>query len=146
MQDIKGPLKVFVSYARADRDYLAMLRMHLSALERKGLIMLWGDNLIEAGTKWTEEITKALEEADIYLFLVSSDFLASDYIYNHDIEIAIAKHESGEASIIPIIVRSCDWTNSPIGKFNALPRRGMPISNWENRDDEIGRASCRERV
>lgn len=137
MEYIKEPLKVFISYAREDRQYLDMLRKHLRLLERQGLIAIWDDSLIAAGAVWTEEITNALKEADIYLFLVSSDFLASEYIYNHEIELAIQKHEKGDAAIVPIIIRSCDWTSSPIGRFQALPRRGIPLSSQSDVDEAL---------
>lgn len=134
---MREPLKVFISYAREDRKYLDMLQSHLMPLVRQGMIAVWEDGMIQAGSVWTDEIIKALKEADIYLFLVSINFLASEYIYENEIEIAIKKHKNGEAIIVPIIVRPCDWVDSPIGGFQALPRGGVPLSKWDSLDEAL---------
>ncbi len=38
------------------------------------------------------------------------------------------------ARVIPIILRPADWLTSPIGKLQALPRDGRPITMWQDRD------------
>ena len=48
---------------------------------------------------------------------------------------ALERHEHGDAIVVPVIVRACDWMHSPLGKLQALPTDGKPIANWKNRDD-----------
>ena len=43
--------------------------------------------------------------------------------------------EAGEARVVPIILRSCDWLNSPLQKLKALPKDGKPVEKWRRRDD-----------
>jgi hypothetical protein len=62
-----------------------------------------------------------LESAQIILLLISADFLASDYCYGRELERALEHHESQTASVIPVILRSCDWQNTHFGKLQALP-------------------------
>lgn len=45
------------------------------------------------------------------------------------------RHDAKEACVIPIILRPCDWTNSPFGKLQALPKDARPITRWEDRDE-----------
>ena len=45
------------------------------------------------------------------------------------------RHESGEARVIPVILRDCDWTTAPFAKLLALPRDGKPVNSWANRDE-----------
>lgn len=47
----------------------------------------------------------------------------------------MAWHESGEARVIPVILRSVDWQEAPFAKLQALPQDAKPVANWESRDD-----------
>ncbi len=66
-------------------------------LKRQGVITAWHDRRIDAGDNLDKEISHYLEEADIVLLLVSSDFLASDYCYDVEMSRALERHASGEA-------------------------------------------------
>lgn len=41
---------------------------------------------------------------------------------------------SGDAVVIPIVLRPCAWMNSPFGKLQALPKGNKPISIYEDSD------------
>lgn len=47
---------VFCCYAREDLKLLLNLKKHMMPLQRKGLITLWADVDIGAGTEWEKEI------------------------------------------------------------------------------------------
>ena len=50
-------------------------------------------------------------------------------------ERALEMHKSGLATMIPIIVRQCDWNAPPLSDIQALPKDADPITKWENEDD-----------
>jgi hypothetical protein len=127
--------KLFYSYSHCDEKYREQLEKHLSILSRNGLISEWHDRRIAAGTDWQEQIDLNLEDADIILLLVSSDFLASDYCYETETIRAIQKHEDGESIVIPIILRPCMWQDSKLAKLQALPRDNKAISLWSDKDE-----------
>lgn len=52
---------------------------------------------------------KELAAADIIFLLVSSDFLSTDYIWDVEIKEAMERHYRGEARVIPVILRPCNW-------------------------------------
>ena len=101
---------------------------------RQNIITGWHDRKIAAGTEWKGQIDSHLESARIILLLASADFLASDYCYDVELKRAIERHEAGEARVIPIILRPCDWHTAPFGKLQALPTDTKPITEWSNRD------------
>lgn len=126
---------IFISYAHEDELFKDKLVKHLSGLTRNGQINLWTDTVIIPGQEWDNEIKNALQQADIILFLVSADFMASNYIHTIEIENAIAKHNSGEIIIVPVIIRSCDFRSLPLKKFQALPKGNVPITKWSDEDE-----------
>ena len=129
------PIRVFLSYAHEDERFKDELVKHLSVLRRQGLIDMWHDRKIVAGEDWAGEIDENLEAADLVLLLVSSGFLASDYCYEKEMDRAVERHDVGEARVVPIVVRACDWARPPLGKLQALPRDGKPVANWDRADD-----------
>jgi hypothetical protein len=130
-------IKIFFCYAHEDEDLLRKLKTHLSPLKRAGLIDIWHDRDISAGTEWEEEIGKQLENAQIILLLVSPDFVASDYCYSKEMQRALERHERGDARVIPIILRPVYWEVTPLNKLQALPTNAKPVmsSSWKSLDE-----------
>lgn len=127
--------RVFVSYSHKDERLLSELKTHLSPLVRQNLIQTWDDSEITAGANFGEKINENLERAHIILLLVSSDFIASDYCYEKEMERALERHESGEARVVPVIVRDAKWEVIPqLSKLQAVPKNGKPVRNWTNKD------------
>jgi len=133
----KKTVEVFFSYSHRDQDLRAQLETHLSLLKHQGIISSWHDRKIIAGTEWAREIDEHLNTAQIILLLISADFLASSYCYDIEVMRAMERHNAGEARVIPIILRHCDWNLAPFGKLQALPTDGKPVDsrNWYNKDE-----------
>ncbi len=101
---------------------------------REGRISLWDDFDIEAGQDWDAEIKERLYGAGIVLLLVSSDSLASDYFYGKEVAVSLERHASGDAIVVPVVLRHCDWMETPLGSLEALPEKGRPVAEWPTRD------------
>lgn len=129
------PVNIFYSYAHEDEDLRVKLEKHLSVMRRNGEIAGWHDRDITAGAEWKKSIDEHLESAQIVLLLISDDFLASDYCYDIEMKRAMERHELGEARVIPIILRPCDWHGASFGQLQALPKDAKPITTWENVDE-----------
>jgi hypothetical protein len=85
--------------------------------------------------EWEKAIDKDLRTADIILLLISPTFMATDFVDEKEIGLAVERHERGEARVIPIIVRPADWEWAPFGKVQPLPEEAKPITEWSNRDE-----------
>lgn len=129
------PVEVFFSYSHRDEKYRDKLATHLSMLQNQGVIESWHDRNINAGEEWAEAIDDNLNTADIILLLISADFLASRYCYEIEMKQAMARHESGEAKVIPIILRPVDWSGAPFGKLQAFPKNAKPVTKWSPQDE-----------
>lgn len=125
---------VFFSYSHADEQLRDQLEKQLAILKRQGVIETWHDRRIGAGEEIDHAISKNLISADIILLLISPDFIASDYCYDREMTAAMERHERGEAIVIPVILRACQWHGAPFGKLNATPPDGRPVTQATDRD------------
>ena len=57
--------------------------------------------------------------------------------YSIEMQRALERHASGNARVIPIILRPVDWQKSPIGKLQVLPMGARPVTGrgWKNLDE-----------
>lgn len=129
------PIGVFFSYAQNDEKMRDELAKRLKLLEREQVIASWHDRKITPGTNWEIQLDQNLNSARIILLLISPDFLASDYCYGKEGRIALERHQSGDACVIPVILRPCDeWKVTPLGGLQALPKNGKAVTLWRLRD------------
>ena len=128
-------MKIFFSYTHVDEQFCDMLQKHLAALKHQGLIETWHDRRIRAGDEFDNVIDRQLNEAQVILLLVSADFIASRYCYEIEMARALERHRAGEARVIPVILRPCDWKETPFGKLMAAPKDGKPIKAWPDIDE-----------
>ncbi len=125
-------MKVFISYSHRDAAALERLHTHLAVLRRENLIDEWYDREILGGGDFNAAIAQRMDESELFLLLVSPDFLNSDYCYDVEMKRALDMHENGQARVVPIIIEPCDWTSSPLGRLKAVPKDGKPIAEWTN--------------
>jgi hypothetical protein len=128
---------LFFSYSRADLALRDELEKNLAVLKNHSGIETWHDREIRAGEEFGTVIDERLDTADIILLLASPDFLASDYCYKREMPHAMDRHRSGQAIVIPVILRPCDWRYTPFASLHATPLDGRPITQWPDRDEAL---------
>lgn len=128
-------LSIFLSYSHEDEAMKTQLDKNLIMLKRSDKVSVWQDRQLMAGMEWDDTIKKELAAADIILLLVSVDFNNSQYIWDKELKVAMERHEKGEARVIPIILRTCDWTGMPYAKLQALPTGAKPINSFADKDE-----------
>lgn len=130
-------MKAFISYSHEDADLLRKLLVHLSALRREGLLEAWTDREIHAGGVIEDHIQTAMNEADVFLLLVSASFIHSDYCFAKEFKHACERQAKRKAILVPLIVRDCDWKIDALRRFKALPEDGKPVvsRHWHNEDE-----------
>lgn len=129
--------RVFISYSHEDNDWLERLRVHLKPIEREGMIDLWVDTKIAAGLQWKDAIMQALETARVAVLLVSGQFLASDFIAEHELPKLLDRARSGGTIIIPVILSPCLFTSTKLGAFQAMNDPKHPLTTLSHAKQEI---------
>ena len=126
---------LFYSYSHKDARYRTNIEKALTQLRTNGLLKDWSDLNILPGRSISEKIREKMDEADIFVFLLSQDFISSDECMK---EWRYAKQLSDEGKLlfrIPIILRDCLWQDL-LGKddVKALPDDGKSIANFDSED------------
>lgn len=128
-------IEIFFSFAHTDEKLMNRVRQQLVIHERNGRITKWHDRMIPAGDEWKKHIDARLQRAKIILLFISPAFIDSRYCYEVEGKVALQRHRSGKARVVPVILRPCAWQEAPFGKLQAVPRDGRAIATFKNRDE-----------
>jgi hypothetical protein len=139
--------QIFVSYSHADADWLKRLQVHLKPLERTGAIAWWDDTQILPGMVWRDEIEKALSAVQIGVLLVSADFLASDFIANHELPPLLAAAQAKGLTILSLIVGPSQFQNTPeLSRFQAVNDPAQPLIGLSKAEQETMLLKLADRI
>ena|SRR6478735_8845426 len=83
------------------------------------------------------EIKKALNETKVAILLVSTDFLGSVFISNHELPPLLKAAEEAGAVILMVILKPCLFEEFPeLNQFQAMNPPSRPVSRMEYDEKE----------
>ncbi|MEO1487788.1 MAG: TIR domain-containing protein, partial [Bacteroidota bacterium] len=137
MNDTTQKLKGFISYAHADEQYFTILKEGFLRHGKHSTVIgsnLWTDKKILLGTQWHQTIQQQVQECDFAIFLVSANFLYSEYIEKFEFDKFIERQEREGFLFFPILIDACrfdTWPQlskhqffKPNGKNYGMPETG----------------------
>lgn len=130
---------VFISYSHKDRKWVDELQSFMAPWIRDKRIDCWDDSRIQAGAKWRTEIQKAIEEAAVAVLLVTKDFLASDFIVKHELQVLLQRARKNQVRIVWIAVGHCGVEATALREFQAVndPRRPLDSLSRPQREKAL---------
>jgi tetratricopeptide (TPR) repeat protein len=136
---------VFISYSHKDEPdnptvgeekWLTFVQKYLAPAVKGGRFELWVDRHLTGGADLDPEIERKLQACDVFVLLVSTNSMASDYIVDTEIRIIRERQANGENALFyPIVL----MPTPKIGKElvqdkNLRPRDGKPLSAFGAHD------------
>lgn len=121
MSELSTPVleeKKIVYISTNDPEFSRQLRDHLSHLVRSGKIELI--NEVGRSRETISDRKYALERANIFLLLLTSKYLADDYLWKNEVEFIVEKHHKKEALCIPIMVQQCNLNNTILSTIDKV--------------------------
>ena len=128
--------QLFISYSHVDREWVVRLQTMIRPLVRSHGLRLWDDSQIPPGAKWRQEIETALAAAKVALLLVSSDFLASEFVTNSELPQLLAAAEEEGLRILWVPVRPSLVRRTPIAAYQGLGDPGRPLARMDPVEQE----------
>ena len=120
--------QVFISYSHKDTQYREELEKHLKPVLRNGTFNAWSDQQIKPGTKWYIEIQDALARTKVVVFLVSADFLASDFIWERELKPLLGEAENKNVDVLWVPLRASLFDETPLAHYQAVGNPKKPLA------------------
>ena len=126
-----SPLRLFYSYCHKDERFRSSLETALALLKNNGLIKDWSDHNILPGQRISDAIRKEMGQADIFAFLFSQNFIASEECTKEWERVKRLPTNGGARFRIPVILSPCAWRDV-LGDddVKALPTDGKSVSSY----------------
>jgi len=127
---------IVISYSHADDKSRLELKKFLKPLVTQGRIRIWDDTEIEAGDRWREQINEFIVSASVAIFLVSQDFIASDFIAKQELPLLKAASIKNGVRLLWIAVRPGTYDQGLFLKdLQALNDPSRPLSSFHRKAD-----------
>lgn len=110
------PIKVFVSYAQPDRSFAEAL---VFELDRAG-VDVWSDRELQFGQLWEEQIASALSAANVFVLVVSPQYLTANWSM---VEMGAALARAREGAIVVPVTTGPVELPAAVRAFRAIDAR-----------------------
>jgi len=120
--------------APEDAALLTQWETHLQPLRQAALISIWSEIHLAPGADRAVEIERQFATADVVLLLLSPDFFASPDCLEL-MEQALQQSHAATTRVIPILLRSVAWQESPLAALTPWPSNKKPIMLWSDQDE-----------
>lgn len=121
--------RIFIAYSHKDKHWLERLQIMLRPLVNSNQLTTWDDTQLLAGSEWFKEIQIALSSAKVAILLVTPDFLASNFIIEHELPRLLKANKKKGLTILWIAVSASLYEETEIAKYQALNDPARPLDS-----------------
>lgn len=135
--DGRVPLNAFLSYSHKDKKAKEIFQQNLTVMTKKKFITPWHDGLIEPRMRWRQEIEENLGKMDIFVGLLTTAFLASDFIETVEIKAAREKLSEKEKDFlfVLILVDDISLEGLDLAEYQIMKPGGKAVSQHPSRKE-----------
>ncbi len=133
----RAPLNAFLSYSHEDKKAKAIFQQNLTVMTKKKLITQWHDGLIEPGTRWKQEIEDNLARMDVFVGLLTTAFLASDFIETVELKAARARLavQDRDFIFVLILVDDISLNGLDLAEYQILAPGGKAVTKHSSKKE-----------
>lgn len=125
-------MKAFYSYCHKDERWLDIIQQELHVTFDSVDIEEWWDREL-VGSDHLKSIEQHMEQSDIFLLLITTEYLNSDAC-RREMDFALEENAKSSKLAVPILVKSCGWEDIPaLREVLALPQDAKPAEDWASR-------------
>ena len=140
------PRLLFVSYSHEDREWLDKLKKWLKPLEQAGMVNVWDDSRIAAGSQWKQEIEQSIASAKVALLLVSQNFLASEFITNNELPPLLDAAQQKGVPVLWLALSHSTVFDTAIASYQALNDPKKPLKTMDSGEQDKILLSVYEKI
>ena len=129
------PLNAFLSYSHKDKGAKNIFQDNLTVMTKKNYITQWHDGLIEPGTRWKEDIERNLAKMDVFVGLLTTPFLASEFIEKVELKAARMRlaAQNRDFLFVLILVDDISLGGLDLAEYQILKPGGKAVSKHASR-------------
>ncbi|MGB1204015.1 MAG: hypothetical protein ACPG5B_00125 [Chitinophagales bacterium] len=132
-KDSKKRNKVYLCYSTKDNFHKNEIKKYFKPLLFKDAI--WCKDNIKAHEVKNEKIKQAISETKVAIFLVSTDFLASDFVMDKEVPAILKAVEKGHTFPLVIILKPCSFTDIPsLNKYQTVNPPTQEVSRMDENE------------
>lgn len=137
---------LFISYSHQDRKWLERLQTSLRPYTRSYQVSVWDDTKIKPGSKWKDELEKALASAKVAVLLVSPHFLASDLIANYELPLLLEAAKKEGLQILWVATSPSLYKQTELVAYQAVNDPSKPLSGFKRPHLDRALVNISERI
>lgn len=126
------PKKIFISYVQDDLLHRQNIEKQLKIWVRSQKITIWHREMLQPNEVVTSKIAEELANAELLIVLLSADYLADDFVYQHELSPILAQQNK---ILAPILVRPCMWQDTLPQDSVILPKPDKAVSEYDDDED-----------
>lgn len=125
---------IFISYSHQDKMWLEEIKKYLKVLEHNHKMIIWDDTEIKVGNNWKNEISQSIKRSKVAILLVSSNFIASEFIAKKELPNILKSARKEGLIIFNVIIDVCTYQLTELSAFQCLNNPEYPLEDLELRE------------
>lgn len=121
--------KVFVSYSRKDAAAYQRLYDFLRPMIISGEIEVWSDSDILPGENWKEALSRSMEDANVFVMLISPSYMRSDFLANSEIPLILSRAKNRESRLFPVVIEPVALPETPLKGYPVMDVQDLGLDD-----------------
>ncbi len=111
---------VYISNVLEDDNLKSEFVKYLKPITKIRTYKILDKSNIKAGENEKSYVRDKIDTCDVIVLLVTQNYLADDWTYSYELTRAMDRSEVGSCLTIPVILKDCNWSETPLSKLKPV--------------------------